>query len=175
MIIQERGNEKVVWRITRWASEEDRREGIIYSCEGARRLFGAPQFSEFKGNVLLNEGINELFTIICSSGGTKWDNLNARLGVGSSSANPTDPTLTGLQGASKTFKAMDGGYPTYGTLQKATWKSTFQAAEANHDWNEFTVVNAADDTGKNLNRKVSAQGIKVVGQVWELTKEISLS
>ena len=174
MIIQEKGKEKVTWRIARWASEEDRKKGIVLSDEEARRLFGMEQFSKFEGNCLLNEGINNLFTIICSSGGVKWDNANARLGVGES-ATPADPADTGLKGSTKTFKTMDGGYPTYGTAQKGTWKSTYGANDANNAWNEFTVVNAADDSGQNLNRKVSAQGTKVSGQVWELTVEVSLA
>jgi hypothetical protein len=58
----------------------------------------------------------------------------------------------------KYFKGMDSGYPTYGTAQKATWRSTFGPDEANFAWNEITVVNGPDDTAKNLNRKVQAMG-----------------
>lgn len=171
----ERMEESAVWKIDRWASEEDRRRGAVYSDEEAVRLFGAKQFSEIKGNCLLNEGINALFTIICSSSGTKWDNTNARLGVGDS-ADEEDATETGLQAATnKLWKAMMGGFPTYGTDQKAIWKSEFLSAEANYAWEEFTVVNATDDAGDNLNRKISSQGTKQSGQTWELTLEISLS
>jgi hypothetical protein len=70
---------------------------------------------------------------------------------------------------------MDGGYPTYGTNQKATWKSTFTALVGNFDWREFTVANGNSDAAKNLNRKVSSQGTKASGQVWELTLEITLA
>ena len=171
----ERMEESAVWKIGRWASEEDRRKGIVYSDEEAVKLFGAEQFTKVKGNVLLNEGINALLTHICSSTGTKWDNTNARLGVGDSST-AEDPTQTGLEAATnKLWKAMMGGFPTYGTLQKAIWKSEFLSAEANYAWEEFTVVNAADDTGDNLNRKISSEGTKQSGQTWELTLEISLS
>lgn len=172
--ILEKAFEKPIWRIARWASEEDRKAGKTYSPEEAEKLFGAPQFTKFEGNLLLNEGINELWTLVCSSGGTKFDSTNARLGVGDSNTAEA-ATQTGLQGTNKTFKAMDTGFPTFGTAQKAIWRATFGGTEGNHAWNEFTVVNGADDTAKNLNRKVSAQGTKGSGQIWELTLEITLS
>ena len=192
----ERMEESAVWKIDRYASEEDRRKGIVYSDEEAVKLFGAKQFTEIKGvkfpganfilpligkkrllkgNCLLKEGINALFTHICSSSGTKWDNANARLGVGDSSA-AEDSNQNGLQAATnKLWKSMMAGFPTYGTSEKATWKSEFLGGEANYAWEEFTVVNAADDTGDNLNRKVDSQGTKQVDQVWELSLEISLT
>lgn len=165
---------KTVYKIDRWASENDRIMRVQYSEKEAKRLFGINQHTTFEKNLLLNEGINELFTLICSSSGTKWDNTNARTGVGSSST-AAQATDTGLLGGSKTFKAMDATYPTYGTSQKATWKSTYGSSDGNHAWEEFTIVNASDDTGKNLNRKVSSQGTKQSGQTWELTIEITLS
>lgn len=130
----------------------------------------------FGGNILLNEGINELWTILCSaSSGTKFDNTNAYLGVGDSAV-AEGATQTGLQAVTnKIYKAMDVSYPTYGTSQKATWVSTFESAEANFDWREFTVANGNSDAAVNLNRKVSSQGTKASGQRWELFFEISLS
>lgn len=199
-----------VWRITRYKSEEDRADGVVYCAAESKELFNAPQISVirggfigafenlpvllrklgnapmhdifgsmshlFGGNILLNEGINELWTIMCTaSSGTKFDSTNAYLGVGDSSTAEA-ASQTGLQAAvNKLYKAMDASYPTYGTSQKATWKSTFTSAEANFGWNEFTVANGNSDSAVNLNRKVSAQGTKVAGQEWELTFEISLS
>jgi hypothetical protein len=69
---------------------------------------------------------------------------------------------------------MDLTFPTYGTGQIATWRSTYAAGDANQAWNEFGVLNAATG-GKLMNRKVSAQGTKVIGQVWELSLQIALS
>jgi hypothetical protein len=52
------------------------------------------------GNLGLQEGRAELIDIICGLGTpTKWDNSNARLGVGDSNTAPAD-TQTGLQAAS---------------------------------------------------------------------------
>jgi len=37
------------------------------------------------------------------------------------------------------------------------------------------VANGNSDSAVNLNRKVSSQGTKISGQIWELTLEITLS
>jgi len=153
---------KVEWTITKYRNDKDYKAGKPYEVK------------KFEGNVMLNEGINELWTILCSSGGTKFDNTNAYLGVGDSNA-AEDASQTGLQGTNKLYKGMESGYPTYGSNQKATWKASFGSDEANFDWNEFTVANGSSDSAKNLNRKVSAQGTKTSGQTWELTLEITLS
>ena len=161
--MREKATEYALWRIRKFANSRTYTHGKAYETR------------EFEGNLLLNEGINELWTLCVSDEGTEWDETNARLGVGDSSTAET-ATQTGLQAATnKTYKAMDSGYPTYGTDQKVTFKATFGESDANYDWNEFTVTNAADDTGANLNRKVSAVGSKSSGQIWELTLEITLS
>lgn len=126
-------------------------------------------------NLLLNEGINELWTIVGSaSSGTKYDNTNAQLGVGDSST-AAAATQTDLQAATnKLFVAMDASYPTYGTAQKITFRSTFGSAQANYAWAEFAARNGATAL-KDLNRLVSAQGTKTAGQTWQLTEEITLT
>lgn len=123
-------------------------------------------------NVGLNEGLQELIDLICGlSSPTKWDNGNARLGVGDG-VTAADPSQTGLQGTNKTFKAMDTSYPQR-SAQTAEWRSTYGSGDANYTWNEYTVVNAADDTGKNLNRKVENKGTKSSGETWTLSLKIT--
>jgi hypothetical protein len=167
--------------LTYWFMEFRRRtlkeRGILHSEYILRKFDVAGKLYEtlrFAHNCFLNEGINELWTILCSAGGTKFDNTNGFTGVGNS-ATAAQPTDTGLLGASKTYKAMDATYPTYGTSQKATFRSTFQSAEGNHDWNECTVANGNSDSAKNLNRKVQAMGTKTSGTVWELTIELTIT
>ena len=128
---------------------------------------------EGEGNLLLDEGVDELFTILCSSSGTKFDNTNARIGVGNSNA-AANKTQTALQGGSTSFKGMDSTFPTVGASQKAVFKSTFGSADANFAWEEWTVDNGAAAV-KNLNRKVTSLGTKVSGTTWVFTAEISLS
>jgi hypothetical protein len=130
---------------------------------------------EFESNIALNEGLQELIDIICGLGTpTKWDNSNARLGVGDSNA-AESASQTGLQASTnKTFKTMDTSYPSR-TNQTAEWRATFGSSEANYAWEEYTVVNASSDTGKNLNRKTSSKGTKASGETWTLSLQITFS
>jgi len=172
--IVDRFQENAVWKIRRFKNDADRKAGKVYGIDQSMALFGALQNTTIDGNILTNEGINELLTILGSaSSGTKFDNTNAYLGVGTGSgaaaASDTESTFTVI-----VKKGMESGFPTYGTSQKITFKSSFGSSDANQAWNEFGVLNAST-SGKLLNRKVSAQGTKVSGQTWELTLEITLS
>lgn len=112
--------------------------------------------------------------IICGLGTpTKWDNTNARLGVGDDATAPS-ATQTGLLGTNKAFKGMDSGYPSR-SAQTAEWRATFGSTEGNFAWEEYTVVNAADDTGDNLNRTTSSKGTKASGETWTLSLKITFS
>ena len=170
---------KSEWSIHRFRDPDDKiaevlrkgvkiHDAIMYAGD---RYIGADFWED---NVALNEGLQELIDIICGLGTpTKWDNSNARLGVGNSNT-AADPSQMGLQGATKTFKAMDATYPQRSN-QTAEWRATFGSDEGNHAWEEFTVVNSADDTGKNLNRKVESKGTKSSGESWSLSLKITLS
>jgi hypothetical protein len=179
MEVKERIGFKTEWRIDRFKDPTDiitKALELGISLEGAVAMTGENYlgFEVFEGNLGLNEGLAELIDIICGLGTpTKWDNTNARLGVGNSNT-AADPTQTALQGATKTFKAMDTGYPQR-SAQTAEWRATFGSAEGNHAWQEFTVVNAADDSGDNLNRKVEDKGTKQSGETWVLSLKVSFS
>ena len=122
-----------------------------------------------KHSDLLDEGADELIRLICGIGTpTAWSNGNAYCGVGNGT-DAFDATDTDLQGASKTYKAMDATYPQLISGQKARWRSTFGSAEGNHAWEEFTVSNTSSGTGKNLMRILSSKGTKGSGETWELT------
>jgi hypothetical protein len=129
----------------------------------------------FPGNCLLNEGINELWALVCGTGATKFDNSNAYMAVGDSST-AADATQTGLQASTnKLYKAMDTSYPTYGSSQKVAHRSSFGSSDANFAWNEISVANGNSDSAKNLNRKVQGMGTKASGSTWVATQEITLT
>lgn len=166
-VLVDKGKWMAKWKITKWLDEATWKNG------------DAPaEIVDIDGNALENSGINELWTILCDAPTTQlFDNANAYLGVGESS-DAFDAADTDLQGASLVWVGMDLTFPTYGASQKATWQSTFTGLVANQVWAEFAVANKSDGgatTGVILNRKVSAQGSKTAGQVWQLTLEISLS
>ena len=160
-MIQDFVRAKKVWTIHKYADDDAYERGDWY------------EKVSFEGNMLLNEGIALLQALLTGGAGTAYDNTNARLGVGNSSTAEA-ATQTGLQGASKAFQGMEAGYPSI-SGQVTTWRAVFDGATANFAWEEFTVVNAADDTGDCLNRKVSSQGTKASGQTWTLDLQITWS
>jgi len=129
----------------------------------------------FRDNCLLNEGINELWTLIAGTGGTKFDNGDAYIGVGDD-ATAAVATQTGLQATTnKKYNPMDTSYPTYGSSQKVTHRATFASGDANFHWQEITVANGNSDAAKNLNRKVQDMGTKAAQTSWVATLENTLS
>lgn len=129
---------------------------------------------EVEGNLALNEGLQYLIDAICGieASPTMWDSANARVGVGNSNV-AASATQTDLQGASKAYASMDGGYPQR-TNQTAKWKGTFGTGDANFAWEEWIVDNGAT-SGKTLNRKVASKGTKSSGETWSLEAQITFS
>lgn len=144
------------------------------TSEWLRLLVGAPELVEERaGNLLLNEGIQELWDLAIAAGGTTaYNNANADIGVGDS-VTAEAATQTDLQAASnKLFKAMVATYPVR-TNQTVDFRSDFLTAEANYAWAEWSVRNG-NTRNKNLNRKVQALGTKSTG-TWTLTASITIS
>jgi hypothetical protein len=125
-------------------------------------------------NLLLNEGINAMWTLICGGAETAYNNANARLGVGDNNT-AAAASQTALQAVTNVlFKAMDASYPTYGSSQQAVFRATFASADGNYAWKEFSIDNG-NSANKNMNRLVSDQGTKVSGQSWQVTLTGTLS
>jgi len=156
--------EHAVWKIEKFRDVVDFRKSQPFKV------------IEFEGNLLLNEGINELWNMAAGDeSGNFFDNTNAHLGVGDSDA-AASASQTGLQAAvNKLYKGMEAAYPMYGSNQQIIFQAVFEAADANFDWNEFTVANGDSDAAVNLNRKVAAQGTKASPQVWTLTLTLTLT
>lgn len=123
-------------------------------------------------NLLLNVGINALWVLVCGGTETAYNAVNAQLGVGNG-ATAAAATQTALQGANTLYKGMETTFPTSGTLQRATFRSSWGDAEANFVWNEWAVRNGAT-ANKLLNRKVEALGTKTTG-TWSLEVSITIS
>ena len=152
---------KAQWTVEKFANEHDFSIGKSY------------EKNIIDKNLLLNEGIALMMSLLIGGAGTPFSNANARLGVGESTT-AAAATQTGLQGSTKTFKAMEATYPQIAN-QTVTFRSVFGANDANNVWQEFTIVNGEDDTGVNLNRKVDNQGTKASGQVWTVDLAITFS
>ena len=163
----EYGTGTLTWTVEKFIAKDGREieEKGILPYETIQRTF----------NCLLNEGIGELIDLICGLGtSTEWDNTNARIGVGDDATAPV-ATQTGLLAATnKLWKAMNAGYPQK-SGQQSIFQSDFDDGEAEFAWLEETIVNAADDAGKNLCRQNTSLGTKPAGQTWRLTGTITWS
>ena len=136
-----------------------------------QRTFRPYEVRRGEGNCLLNTGVDEIWDLVCGDSANHFNNASAQIGVGDSSA-AAGASQTDLQAASnKTYKGMDSGYPA-STSQKATFKASFGASDANYAWNEWVVKQSA--SGKCLNRKVENMGTKS-GGTWVLQVEITLA
>ncbi|UCE90799.1 MAG: hypothetical protein JSV90_05025 [Methanobacteriota archaeon] len=127
-----------------------------------------------EGNLLLNEGINEVFKLLCNSGSpTAFSQGTARIGVGDSNAGE-NATQTALQGGETAYVTCST--VTAGTSQKVTFVATFDGSTGNFagGWQEWSVDNGAS-AAINLNRKVVNLGVKTSGTTWVFTVEVSLS
>lgn len=176
--VEEGFKETARWRIRKFEDPDGSIERASKSGMPLEQLleqFGSPiDELVIDGNLMLNEGINELWKLVCTSGATQFDNTNAYIGVGDDNT-AASATQTDLIGSNKKYVAMDGGYPTAGTSQKSTWRSTFGVNDANWHWQEITVANGSSGASKNLNRKVQDLGTKASGTTWICTLEITLS
>lgn len=169
---------KVEWSIHKFRDPTGGIAEILRSGMSIENLIDlAPELflgsEEWEGNVGLNTGLQYLIDMICGIGTTtKWDNSNARLGVGSDATAPS-ASQTDLIDVTPTWKAMDATYPQR-SGQVAEWRSTFGSGDANEAWEEYAVDNGAT-VHKLLNRCTASKGTKVIGEVWALSLKITFS
>jgi hypothetical protein len=115
---------------------------------------------------LTNTGRNLIAARLVGATMPAIDATTGYLGVGDS-ATAFVNTQTDLVAAANKFRKILDGAPVLAT-NLFTCISTFASGDANFAWNEFGLFNAAA-AGTMFSRKVSAQGTKTIGQVWELT------
>ena len=162
----------------------EKREGNINLCRTPEERLkfledNKPyEVKEIEGNLLLDEGMDLLFSLATGQGGTAFAEATAQLGVGNSST-AAARTQVDLQGASSDWQGMEANFPTAPAENDATdgrsvkFKASFADAGSDFAWEEWSIRNDATDD-KNLNRKVESLGSKS-GGTWTLEVEISLS
>ncbi len=129
---------------------------------------------QIEGNLLLNEGISSLLTLLIGGSETPFNNANTYVGVGDGATEAT-PNQTGLMGENKSYASMDATFPQV-SGNTVTFRATFGPTSGNHAWREFTVSNGNSDTAKNLNRKVeTAQRVKVEPDTWVIQLQVTIS
>lgn len=153
-----------------------------------RALVGDPDdVMEIAGNLLLQEGITRITSLIIGAGGNAFNNANSFLGVGDSTTAEaaTQTELQATQNAANRFyKGMVATYPqrSGGFSQTIDFRSDFTSTEANFVWNEWTAAEGATTASgsgflvgtTNMNRKVQSLGTKTTG-TWTLTGSITFS
>lgn len=109
-------------------------------------------------------------SIINEAGATFFDVTNAHIGVGDG-VTIFAVTQTDLVGTNKSRKIVDN--TPIRTNNELEFKATFGTADAQHDWSEWGVFNAATG-GEMLNRKVENLGTKT-GGTWVLTVTLAVN
>lgn len=145
----------------RWKIEKYNAHGELYAVE------------EFAGNMLLNEGITQMWKLIAGLSSAHFDSANAYIGVGDGTA-AVQASQTGLQGANKFYKAVDPTYPQV-MNQTITYRATFGAGQAAFSWKEFTIANGNSDSAVNICRKVENHSTKPSADTWVVTLSITLA
>lgn len=119
---------------------------------------------------LTNNGAVAIAKSLMNDSPSFFNNAGAKLAVGNSST-AFDKSQSALQGASTLSKGMESSYPTR-SGSALTFRSLYSTGEANFDWNEWGVLNAANEL---LSRKVEALGTKTSAASWQLTATVTLS
>lgn len=164
------------WR-ARWRLAKYHEDIVAFLAGGGTEAEFHERFRPYdetviEGNALVNAGAQLMLDKLIGAAGTVFDNTNARIGVGDSSA-AVAAGQTDLQAATnKLRKAMEATFPSR-SGQTMTWKASFGAAEANFAWNEWAIFNAAS-AGTMLNRKVESLGTKAAG-TWTLEGSFTLT
>ena len=140
------------------------------------RALGEPErncykYSAIHGNLLLNTGAAVIWEALSAGTHGLYDNSNARIGVGTSSTSEAD-TQTALLGTTA-FQGMDTSFPAITGTGDDTieFQSVFGTSDGNIAWTEFGVDNGSSEAVL-LNRKVSPQGTKAMGQTWTVKVSI---
>lgn len=138
-------------------------------------------------NLLVFGGVSALWQCLIGNGTatagaalTFFNNANATIGAGNG-LTAVAATDTNLVGASKLRRGMNSGYPQHtdgvvAAAAKITFQSTFGTADANFDWQEIGIFNhATDGSGRMLNRKTQAIGVKSSSVSRVVTAEITIA
>lgn len=163
------GQLKTFFTIRKFKNKEDHEAGKVH------------EISKFEKNIFLTAGIEKIWKLMAGIDTSGYfSNANAYIGVGNNDGSVSeDASQTALQGASVDYEAMDSGFPQVGydtnSNNTITYYATFGDSVANFAWEEFTVANGGSNSDVLINRKVSSQGTKVSGAIWEFQVDLQIT
>lgn len=120
---------------------------------------------------LTNVGRNEIASLITGAG-TVFDETNSRIGVGDDGTTAFAVTQTDLQATTNKLRKVVDSAPVV-TANAVEFVATFGTSDANWDWEEWGVFNAA--SGGMLTRKVESLGTKADTQTWVVTATLTVT
>lgn len=120
---------------------------------------------------LTTEGVKQIARAVVDPNAA-FNSANSYVGVGNGTT-AFSVDQTDLQGTEKIRKVVDPGYPAQ-NAPSVTFRATFAKNEANFEWNEWAIFNAATG-GVMLNRQVESNGTKQDNQTWLLEATITFS
>lgn len=131
-------------------------------------------------NVLLETGILAMWDLVKGASALHFNATDTKIGIGEDTTAAV-ASQTDLLGSSKTYIAMDSGWPKtrtddgalgYGVFQT---KATFGTGDANNVWGEAVVKNTNGSSNKCLCRAATGWGTKTSAATWVVTHTITLS
>lgn len=124
-------------------------------------------------NIFLTAGINEIWKLVTGQSANTFTNALAQIGIGDSST-AAAAGQTDLQAATnKTYKAMNGSFPTVPSAGAVQFQATFASADANYAWQEFVVKQGTSSIC--IDRGVAAMGTKASGTSWTATVTLTIA
>jgi hypothetical protein len=131
-------------------------------------------------NVLLETGLLELFDILKGTSALHFNATDNKIGIGNDATGAV-AAQSDLIGASKTYVAMDSGWPKTrtddGALGYGVWqsKATFGTGDANYAWAEAVIKNTNVGSGKCLCRAATGWGTKTSAATWVATHNLTIT
>lgn len=186
---QDTGRWNVHTLIEKWDPDQAKfakgKLGVLNPTSDQMRALLAPaEITEDYGNLLTTAGVARIHSLILGAGGQAATNTATRIGVGNSTtaAAVGQTDLSASAGSTnRYFMTMDVSYPQIVTAQMA-FRATFASADGNFAWEEWCIdvgaptVAAGNTVGAlMLNRKVQANGTKVLGAIWTPTMTITIA
>jgi len=160
--ISEHAQWRVNWKVEKFHDELELNNKTPYEIACATQ------------NIILNNGATEMLKLIGGIvGSTAFDNANAVINVGDSSA-AENSSQAGLQAITNKYaQKVDASYPQV-LGNQLIYKSTFNNDVANFQWNEFCIQNGTGAGAIAMNRKVQNLGTKN-GGIWSVQITLSIT
>lgn len=123
-------------------------------------------------NLLMTNGVNQLWQIVTGQGGTLFNGTNAYIGVGDSTTT-ANANQTDLQAATNKLRKQVASAPTISS-NVVTFTASFATSDANFSWAEVGVFNASSG-GTMLNRFVTSLGTKTTSASWSVNVAVTIA